>query len=277
MIIFPGKACQSLVEIAQHAYYITHYEHVKNYLKHIDTISIIDDWDSTIATEFHNNNFATFVANQKVIFDYSDHLGTMDFNSLKETVPYFKFHTTIGGDTRCIPFPPMSFPDWDAYYDLIDKIHYNPTGSIFYKCRIYGGAIERRTAVLDALKSYNGLPVDFDFVDQSEYFTSLNNCRINVIMPGSRIDILDRTHLQSFAFGIPVITPNITTLLPYNKIFEPNTDYIECSPDGSDILELIEKYKDDKVYLDFISNNCKTKFAETCTLDAVKIWIESHL
>jgi hypothetical protein len=281
MIIFnfPDKACQSLDELSQNAYYVTHYEHVKSYLGYFGHIRLIDA-DTTIATDRHNNNFTVALhgKGKKIIFDYSDfYYNVLDMNLVDSRTPYFKFHTTKNTNPRCIAFPPMSFTDWDDYHYLKGSISYNPQGSIFYKCRIYGGATERRTQVLDMLKDYSGVPVDFTFVIQSNYFASMNDCRINVIVPGARNDILDRTHLQSFAYGIPVITPYISTILPFGMQFEPNVDYIECASDFSDVIELIDRYKDNKEYLDFISNNCKNKFSKTCSLEAVQRWVLQHI
>jgi hypothetical protein len=171
----------------------------------------------------------------------------------------------------------MSFMNWSLYDELKRGVTYNPSGCGFYKCKVYGGAIERRMFVMDKLKNYHGLPIDYRVVDQRQYFKSFKNCRINIVVPGARNDILDRTHLQSFAFGIPVITPKLSTLLPFHKRFEPNVDFIECKPDYSDLIDLIEKYKNNKSYLDFISNNCKNKFVETCSPKAVVTWIKENL
>jgi hypothetical protein len=277
IINFPGKACQTLCNLSQEAYYITHYKHVLNYLEHMGTVTIVDE-DTTVKDAKHNNNFAVEIDGKKAIFDYSDfHYNVLDFKLIDSDIPYFKFHTTGHSDPRCIPFAPMSFMNWSDYSTLKDSISYDPHGSIFYKCKIYGGAIERRNLVLDKLKAYSGVPVDFTMVEQSEYLSSMNTCRMNVVVPGATNDILDRTHLQSFALGIPVITPYISTLLPFGHQFEANIDYIECKGDFSDVIDLIERYKDDKAYLDFISNNCKTKFMNSCSPEAVKNWITNSI
>lgn len=276
-IDFPGKASQTFPPEIQQFYYDTHYAHVKNYLTFLGNVNV-NDSDTTLQENIHNNNFVITINDKPVLFDYSD----FDYHILKidhlETgITYFKLHTNKTTNHRCLPFPPMSFMNWSDYNDLKNNISYDPYGSIFYKCRIYGGAVERRGKVKDILENYKNIPVDFSFVEQLEYFKTFNNCRINVIVPGARNDILDRTHLQSFAFGIPVITPKISTLLPFNKMFEPNIDYIECSPDYSDVIHLIEKHKNNKSYLDFISQNCKNKFQYTCSPEAVESWILTNV
>ena len=271
-IEFPGLGCQRMLNReASIIYYRTHYEHVKNYLSYIGKVNVTDN-DTTIDGS-HDNNFIVDIAGRPVMFDYSDHHHTVDLSVLPENIKYFKFHTTANSNKRCTPFPPMSFIDWNLYYDLVDKISYNPFGDIFYKCTAYGDATKRRIFVGNLLQEYGKLKVDTEYVEQRDYFTSLANCRINVIVPGARIDILDRTHLQSFAFGIPVISPYISTLLPFGEMFEPNVDYIECLPDFSNLIELIEKYKDDQDYLNYISKNCKQKFAKTCTPANVVPWL----
>lgn len=274
-ITFPGLPSQRLVESAQEAYYITHYRHVKNYLVDMGIMTVSDS-DTTIENDEHNNNFIVDIDGKQVMFDYSDHDNIVNMDHLDKSIKYFKVHTTSISHPRCIPFPPMSFPNWSIYNILKDVVSYNPKGEIFYKCNSYGNAVERRGIVMEMLKNYDGVYVNFDIVTQVEYFLSMMNCRINVIVPGARKDILDRTHMQSFALGIPVISPFVTTLLPFGQQFEPNIDYIECKPDFSDVIDLIERYKDDKEYLDFISKNCKTKFQYTCTPERVREWILQH-
>jgi hypothetical protein len=271
-IIFPNRASDSIWAAAGEQYYATHYMHVKNYLNHIGTVNVIDA-DTTLWDGHHNNNFHVDINDKRVMFDYSDFTCTADFNKISDSIKYFKIHTTKESNPRCIPFPPMSFADWAGYYALKDNIQYNPNGSIFYKCRIYGGAIERRQAVMDKLKGYRNVRVDFSFVEQEKYFSSFRNCRINVIVPGARPDILDRTHMQSFALGIPVITTKISTLLPFGEEWIPNVDYIEADDNFTNVIELLNKYKLDKKYLDYISNNCKAKFERTCTPERIKDWI----
>lgn len=275
-IKFPGKASKSLDTLSQTAYYFTHYRHVINYLTLMGMVEITDE-DTTITSDRHNNNFIVEFDGKKALFDYSDFdYNVLDLNLLDADIPYFKFHTTKDTNPRCLAFPPVSFTNLVDYF-IKDTIKYNPQGDIFYKCKIYGGAIERRTKVLEMLKAYDGLPVDFDVVEQVKYLVSMQRCRMNVIVPGARNDILDRTHLQSFCMGIPVITPYLSTMLPFGKQFEPNVDYIECASDFSDVIDLIEKHKNNKEYLDFISNNCKNKFEDTCSLEAVEKWILQNI
>jgi hypothetical protein len=271
-ILFPGKACQGLCVEAQHAYYVTHYKHVKNYLSFVGNVIVTND-DTTIDGT-SNNNFIVTIDGKRIMFDYSDFdYNTVELEKLDADIKYFKIHTTEKSHSRCLPFPPMSFIDWDIYDRLENVVTYNPTGSIFYKCKAYGAATERREMVLSMLESYHGVPVDFTYTKQLQYFESLKNCRINVVVPGARIDILDRTHLQSFAFGIPVITSKISTLLPFGEKFEAGIDYIECLPDFSNVIDLIETYKNDIEYLNFISNNCRTKFLATCSTLSVAKWL----
>jgi hypothetical protein len=272
-ILFPNRASDTLWAGAAEQYYATHYMHVKNYLDHVGKVDIITA-DTTLWDDRHNNNFYVDINGERIIFDYSDFsYHTLNLDELSDNIKYFKIHTTKESHPKCLPFPAMSFPDWKQYYQLKNTIKYNPNGNIFYKCRIYGGAVERRQAVMNKLKSYSNLRVDFSFVEQEKYFRSFNNCRINVIVPGARPDILDRTHMQSFALGIPVITSKMSTLLPFGEEWIPNVDYIECDDNFTNIIDVINQYKFDKKYLDYISNNSRIKFEKTCTPTAVKEWI----
>jgi hypothetical protein len=272
-IIFPSRASDSLWIGAAEQYYATHYAHVKNYLSYVGKIDVINS-DTTLWDGRHNNNFHVDIDDKRVMFDYSDFdYNTVNFNDLSENIKYFKIHTTKSSHPRCIPFPAMSFMDWNEYYQLKDSIKFNSYGKVFYKCRIYGGAIERRQYVMNELRRYKSAQVDYEFVDQSKYFSSFKNCRVNIIVPGARVDILDRTHMQSFALGIPVISSHITTILPFGEQWEPNVDYIQCSNDFHDVVDILNKHKNDVEYLNYISNNCKKKFEKTCTPQRIKEWV----
>lgn len=221
-------------------------------------------------------NFYCVINGKKIGFNCSDDpvLGIWDTD-----VPIFKFHksATYNFGSNIHAFSPISFDPWSIYSDQ-KTINYTCSGNtILNNQRISGGAIERRTIVAKILATHFGSDLDRDLTSQMDFWDKFNRCLVSVCVPGYCNNMVDRGHLQSLAFGVCTISPNLPEIFPFDRTLVPNQHYIRCNDDYSDLIEKIEWCKNNREKCIQIGKEAKTWFLSTCTPEYLLKWILSHI
>lgn len=286
-IIFPQRA--------QQRYWDIHFEYVLNIFRYLKC---------NITFELRPQ-FTVTINGKEFLFDYWD---TSDVQ--ESSFPTFKFHCVQETD-KVFCFPPVSFYNWDRYYQLEKEINYQMLSSfwISMRQRSYGGAIERRNKVREMLEEYvsshekvnkdngwvltdkNTQKLLTGLVPQEEYWREIGNIDLAVFVPGHHNLMLDRAHLQYLAFGCPTIAPTIPECLPFGKkligyddiqTLIPQTThchYLRCKDDYSNLLTMLTWKNLHSYQHPFLEMgmNAKKMFKETCTPEAIGKWIISKL
>ena len=274
-VMFPQKTDQR--------YYDIHFLYVLNIFKYLNC---------RISYEIRPD-FIVTINGKDFLFDYWDKADVQE-----SSLPTFKFHCEKETD-RVFCFPPVSFYDWDRYYQLEKDIVYDPLQSflISSRQRPYGGALKRRIDVQKVLRSMvddsdrinkehgwvvdekNSMMLLTDIINQEDYWREINDIDIAVFVPGHHNQMIDRGHLQYLAFGCYTISPLLPEILPFNNILVPGVHYAQCKDDYSDLINIImskhvnsnqTSYKD-------TGENAKKLFKKTCTPEAIGKWIQSKL
>jgi hypothetical protein len=226
----------------------------------------------TLNGESKSCYFVSQIGNEKVVFNFSDFY---EFPDVTKYNHYFKFHYSKKEHSNypnVYPFSPVSFYDWDQYYNLKNEIKYScNNNTVLNLQRPYGDAVKNRIKVRDIIKENypNDCLLNPNF-KQEHYWKLINNCLVHVFVSGAREGILDRGLLQYLAFGCCTISPEITDSLPYNKMFLPGKHFIQCDSNYSDLIEKIEWCKTHRDECITIGNNAKKLFEEICT--PIKLW-----
>jgi hypothetical protein len=252
-IVFPQKHIKPL-------YYDIHIRYMIEYCKAAGC-----EVEFAGETSLDNTTFMIYVDGKPVVVDFSD----FDILRIVELQhPCLKFHCsekTLRTHPTVLPFPPVSFYNWQQY-DMLNKV-------ITYKCnsdiilcrqRPYAGALERRTKVQQMLKGIYGEKVKTDVIGQLNYWQEINNCLVAVFVPGARNDMLDRGHAQYMAFGCCTISPKVNDVLPKHQKLEPGVHYILCQDDYSDLAEQIEFVRHTRPLAAVIGSNAKDLFRSVC-------------
>ena len=111
-------------------YWNIHFEYVLNIFKYLK-------WD--IRYE-EREDFRVTINGKDFLFDYFDNCDAIP----KVDIPVFKFHCKEE-TSQIYSFPPVSFYNWDEYYQLEKEIKYEPEiGKIISnRQRPYANALER--------------------------------------------------------------------------------------------------------------------------------------
>ena len=265
-IEFPRHACESLKKSSRETYYNTHFKYILHLLTYKNNAKI-KYINSSCINNFSKPHYTNFVVNingKNVIFDYSDHLNSIDEDSLNE-LPCFKFHYTSNLSNSHHPFPPMSFFDWNSYFKLISK-RKNTKDFFLYRTHYYGRAINRRNMVKQNVLNIQNKSIKTDLVNQIDYFNDIYSASGNIIVPGAREDIVDRSHMQSFGLNCLVISPKIRGILPGNLQWISGEDYLEFDISSFENLnETLEFALTNPKICKEISENAFEKFYNTCT------------
>lgn len=261
--------------IKPHRYYLWHAMYLRNALEAAGVqIELVDD--TTVYS-----GFTIDIDGTVVFIDYSDHLEF--FKNSKQYEVYFKFHYTEQHKAikNMYPIAPISFYDWQEFYNLRKKIKYGTKGNTILNIQTPRrsekryGCYERRSRVQFLLKKkYSSNAVLRREKNQVDFWRRINNCLVSVCIPGARLDILDRGHLQYMAFGCCIIAPPIADLFPYYRKLEPDIHYIQMKSDYSDMIDKIEWCKRNRQKCVEIGQNARKLFNETCTPIFLKTWIE---
>jgi hypothetical protein len=257
---------------SSHRCYGAHFKYVLDLLKYTNTdIEMVD---------VNTDVFETIIDGKKVLFDNSDFSKPIQPATDNNEIS-FKFHYEehLKNNPKIIPFAPISFHDWNQYYELEKEIKYTcNTDLVLNKQRAYAGAKARRGKIRNQLQAKYGNNVDLNFKDsQVDFWNKINNCLVAVFVPGATNNMIDRANLQMFGFGCCTISPNLPEILPYNNTIIPDVHYIRCEDDYSDLINKIEWCKSNRDKCIEIGNNAKEIFQKCCTPDKLIEWIKEKL
>lgn len=262
--------------------YATHYMFVRKYaeLAGIE-VKISGRTDKIYCGQ--GTYFSVLIDDRQVLFDYSDHEPMSC--SLNEA-PCFKFHYNLAvhRDMAFVfPVGPMldivDIPMYEKFFALCDERVYSCNSDTIINCqRAWLGAKERRKRVQKMLKEKYGRLADTSFTSGQEMFWNKHrNCLLAVCVPGARNNMLDRGHYEQTALGICVVAPPIDTHLPFNRQLVAGEHFLECKPDYSDLLEIIEWTKDNRDACRIIGENAYMLFRDHCRPKNYWSWVDQCL
>ena len=237
-------------------YYNTHYRYV---------LSIFNAFPDTNIVFEPVEYFIVGVNGKRCLFDYSDYFDIAGYNP-RNFDYVFKFHKhyDVMYPDNVLPFPPISFYNWDKY--LYSSIQYAPNkAGISMRQKSYGNARERRNIVRDMLVKEFGSEVRTSILEQDLYFLEVEDIFLGVFVPGAQENMLDRGQFQYMAYGVPTISPMIPELLTYDIRFQDVEDYIACRNDYSDLIDIIIEAKKQPEFMQQMGSNAMVKFLDTST------------
>ena len=251
-------------------YYDIHYKYVLEIFKYLKcNIELKEGMD------VDKTCFLCEINGQTFAFDFAD---SNEVNPIHTKYKTFKFHLLHGDATdNLLPFPPVSFYNWDQYYQLEKEIQYSPENLIISNRQvIYGNAIKRRTEVRSRLQAI--LPVErlkVDIIDQEAFWREINELGLFVHIGGHHSCMQDRASAQYMAFGCCILATTIPEIMPWYKPF--NGTYLRMADDYSDLEEIIRHIQEmnySKGLRNITAMAAKEFFKETCTPEAIGNWIQ---
>jgi len=258
-IVFPINSGQR--------YYPIHYKYLLSIFTYLNcdiTFRENLDIDST--------SFFVIINNEKFIIDFAD---SSEYRKLGNGEPIFKFHTKKEDLDKVIPFPPVSFYNWEEFYKLEKEIKYNPENMIVSnRQRAYAGALERRTKVQTSLKALL-VPAFLrtDIITQEDFWKEVNEIGLSICIPGQNNNMVDRGQIQLMSFGCCTVSPYLPEQLPFGLSFDDC--YWKMKDDYSDLIPLIQEYpKNSSSVYKKIGDNAKELFMKTCTPESIGDWVE---
>ena len=258
-IVFPINSGQR--------YYPIHYKYLLSIFTYLNcdiTFRANLDIDST--------SFFVIINNEKFIIDFAD---SSEYRKLGNGEPIFKFHTKKEDLDKVIPFPPVSFYNWEEFYKLEKEIKYNPENMIVSnRQRAYAGALERRTKVQTSLKALL-VPAFLrtDIITQEDFWKEVNEIGLSICIPGQNNNMVDRGQIQLMSFGCCTVSPYLPEQLPFGLSFDDC--YWKMKDDYSDLIPLIQEYpKNSSSVYKKIGDNAKELFMKTCTPESIGDWVE---
>jgi hypothetical protein len=235
-------------------------------------------WDIKLNGIDYDGRFEFWVEDKIAIMDYSDHPTITSMWDRK--TPYFKFHCHEHHIRQGIlPFPPISFYDWERQVELSQEIKYTARGPyIVNRQKPYGNATERRIKVQNLLqKVFHEKALLTTNSPQESFWKDINGCYVAVFVPGCYNFMVDRGHMQYLAFGCCTISPLLRDWFPFNKQLVPGEHYIECKWDYSNLVAIIKWCMQNKERCIQIGKNAQRFFQTTCTPDKVSQWVTQCL
>ncbi len=146
------------------------------------------------------------------------------------------------------------------YQHIRNNFNYVPGDAILNKQFPNGAAVDRRNNV-HALLLNNFDNIDIDAkTDQSDFWRQHENCLVSVCVPGATNNMVDRGQMELMGLGVCTISPRLDTIFTYNKLLEPDIDYIQCKDDYSDLVEKIEYLQVNKDVCKKIGDNAQLFF-----------------
>jgi len=266
----PDASVIRFPEKAEQRYYDSHYLFLKNLLSNAGMA--IKEYKE----ERKKRGFIIIHKNKKMLIDYGDHHPIA--NDWQDFDIQFRFHYSKkvhGHLSRVFPLTPISFYDWDRCTNLQKEIEYTcNTDKILNNQRPGADAIERRIKVQKMLKKKYRTNLDVEITDKETFWKKINNCLVSVCVPGARNDILDRGQFQYMAFGACTISPSLDIELPYWKKLEAGIHYLNCKPDYSDLIDIIEYCRDNRDICEEIGTQAKQLFLDTSIPQKVWGWMK---
>lgn len=222
---------------------------------------------------------------QQAVFDYSDHYyrdWLLDFPGM----PYFKFQRTASSAPGAISLgPPMvggkrrgvRIADLESYYAARRSWQYQPTGLITCKQLPNGAAVDRRNMVQATLReNFADIDINSD-TDQLEFWNLHQRCSVSVCVPGANNNMIDRGHMELLGLGVCTIAPAMHTLLPWDRLLQPDQHYIQCRDDYSDLCDKINLVLQQPDIGIKIAGTAREFFETTYTPAAYWQWILENL
>ena len=266
MIYFPDNTGQR--------YYASHYRFFFKLLKFLNLdIELYNPEPRT------DNSFIIRIKRKHILIDYSDHL--MLAAEVNNFDGYFKYHYSKechSSFKNVYPLTPISFHEWNDYFGLEKFISYKcNTDRILNNQKAGATAKARRTKVREMLKDKYGNLLDIEITDRKVFWMKINACLVSICVPGAREEILDRGQFQYMAFGACTISPSLDITLPFWRRPQAGIHYLACSPDYSDLIDVIEYCRANRGRCRTIGQRAKELFLSTSTPDKIWKWINQHL
>jgi len=259
-------------EFSGQRYYDTHYKFIIELLKAANIeVKLYHD-------KRKGRGFVMHYKDKSILIDFGDHLNIADDYSKYDA--QFRFHYSYKrhkGLKNTFPLTPISFYNWDEYFNLQKTLRYNANGMILSNQRPGAAALKRRKLVQYRLKEWYGGQVDTSFTGRKAFWKKVNKCLVSVCVPGARNDILDRGQLQYMAFGACTVSPPLDVVLPYWTELKPDEHYIACREDYSDVLNVIEDCIHNREKCIKIGTQAKQAFLNYCTPGKVIEWLNHCL
>lgn len=220
--------------------------------------------------------FVIRIDGKRILMDFADFLEPVeDSNDFDACFKNYYSIEHCGQHKNIYPISPISFHDWEEYYEFKKLIKYKcNTDCILNNQKVQHGKKKRRMIVRKTLKDRYGDLVDGKITDKVEFWMKINSCLVSICVPGQREDILDIGQFQYMAFGACTVSPQLTIMLPYMVDLVSGIHYVECARDYSDLIEKIEWCKQHRAECIQIGKNVKRLFYKTCTPSAVWTWME---
>ena len=177
-----------------------------------------------------------------------------------------------------LPFPGISFHDWEQYARLLSEIQYAGCGDRIlanFNPRI--GELNRdltvrRLYVQGLLRHAYGSLADFELTDQDAYWRKMSDCLVAVHVPGFSNNRLDRSQHQMFGLGCCTISPVLQTYVLTGPPV-PWEHYVPCRDDYEDLIAKIEWCRENREACVRIGRRAEAFFRSQST--PVAIW--SHI
>jgi len=255
-------------------YYASHYSFLFNLLKFLNLDIELYNPDPRT-----NNSFIFRIDKKRILIDYGDHHFIAE--DWHEFNIQFRFHYLIkahGDLSGIFPLTPISFYDWNRYTNLQNEINYTCNTDKILNNQIPGAtARQKRVRIQQMLRDKYHADLDTEITDKETFWKKINECLISVCVPGARNDILDRGQFQYMAFGACTISPPLDITLPFWRQPQADTHYLACSPDYSDLIDIIERCREEREKCRMIGQRAKELFLSTSTPDKKWEWINQCL
>jgi len=273
-VIFPE-------DTARHHYYQTHTAFMINYAKKAGlNISFVKHNDKVW---WLGGGFSMMINDKVCMVDYGD-LPAIPPQFYKPDQIYLKFHY----DRELCKDRPNIYPlgpvivhpdrsnDLSYFLELIEMDNYNPLKSDVVQCKQkpYGDAVQRRQMVKGMLKAKYGSNFDEQQLDKKGFWDSQSHCLVAVCVPGARNDMLDRGQWEQMGLGVCTISPKLNVTLPKFYTPMPGVHYLECKPDYSDLIDIIEWCKGNRQLCKDVGDKAKSLFKAIYTPHKYWEWID---
>lgn len=260
--------------LAGQRYYKTHYKFPLNFLRSLN-----------LNIELYNpepragNSFIFRIDKKRILMDYGDsHSMENDWQNFDIQFRFHYSREVHGNLSEVFPLTPISFYNWDQYLRFQKKITYACNADMVLSNQKPGAAAtKRRIEVQQTLRNRYNSEFDNKITSQETFWEKINNCLISVCVPGARNDILDRGQFQYMAFGACTISPPLDVMLPFWRQPQAGTHYLACSPDYSDLIDVIEHCREEREECWMIGQRAKELFLSTSTPDKIWKWINQCL
>jgi hypothetical protein len=272
-------------ESQSHRYNLIHFKFFLQYAKiaGIDVEMVPSNDHVFIAND--QLTFSCVIDDQQIIVDYADH-STKNWKHLYPGIPYFKFQTTEKNPRDLVPLgPPMvgikrngnKGATMREYNYLRYHYDYNPGRKILCKQLPNGAATERRNQVQKMLLE-NFADVDIDAnVGQMDFWKMHETCLAAVCVPGATNNMVDRGHMELIGLGVCTISPELNTLFPEYQKLKPDTHYIRCRDDYSDLIDIIANLQKNQQRCVEVGRAARQFYEESYTPKKYWSWILENL